>query len=477
MIVAVAVCGFRLFPKTDVTVLSNGQTYQVSTVFDPAREGLDAADIALQPGDLVRYAGNDKFASIAIQHARPVRIEADGIIIELRTHASTIEGALADAGVALQPEDRVYLDNHLATSRGPLEAIVAASSRAIAPSGVTNESGAVARQQVSLEVVRARPLTFVIDSVATEVKSSAPNVEAFLADMGMTVREGDLVSPPLESELFAGMTVRLANAKTVSVTIDGKPQQLYTQARTVADIFQLLGITIGAEDVVSVPLDTPVNNGMAVSLGRTIVSDEDVLEPLEPATRYEQDPALPFGQSRTVAGVPGQVKTKYRITYKGGVEQERVAISDGEVVVAPVPTRIIQGTRSSPGPSQPPAAVSAPSNGGSGYTPPPVENTGGAGGRQVNVWATWYNETHGGKDRSDPGYGITKSGAVLQKGICATDPNYIPLGTMMYVPGYGSCVAGDIGGGVRGWHIDLGFPEAGGIPDWGERNVTITIFD
>ncbi len=482
VIVAVAVCGFRLFPNTDVTVLSNGETYQVSATFDPRSEGLGAADISLQPGDVVRYSGGDKYASLAIEHAQAVRIEADGLITEVRTHAETIEGALADAGISLEPEDRVYLDHHLATARGPLAASVAASSRAFVPISTDATSSAKLDNPVSVSIVRARELTFVVDGMPVDVRSSAPNVQSFLADMGMTVREGDLVQPALDTELSSGMTVRLANAKTVTVVIDGKVQILYTQAKTVADIFYLLGVGVGPDDVLSSPMETPVVTSMTVSLGRTIVTDEDVLAPVEPGVRYEQDPDLPAGQVRTIPGVAGQSKTKFRITYKGGVEQERVAIASPEIVLTPVPTRVLQGTKgnvvprpvavAAPAPTQAPAPPPA-----QAVVPPPADSVGAAGGRKVSVVATWYNESHGGKDPGDHGYGITYSGRQLTYGMCATDPNYIPLGSTLYVPGYGNCIAADIGGGIRGWHIDLAFPEANGIPDWGVRNVEITILD
>jgi hypothetical protein len=48
----------------------------------------------------------------------------------------------------------------------------------------------------------------------------------------------------------------------------------------------------------------------------------------------------------------------------------------------------------------------------------------------------------------------------LRKGLVAVDPNVIPLGTRLYVPGYGVAVAADTGGGVRGRMIDLGYEDA-----------------
>ncbi len=473
VIVAVAVCGFRLFPNKDVTVLNNGSTFQVAATFDPRAEGLEAAGIALLPGDIVRFSGGGKHSSLAIQRAQPVRIEADGIVTEVRTQAASVEGALADAGISLQPEDRVYLDGHLTTRRGPLAASVAASRQAFVPASQRNSSGA---PPVSVNIVRARPLTLVVDTMRVEVRSSAPSVQSFLADLGLTVREGDLVQPALDAPLSAGMTVRLAKGRTLTVVIDGKEQSLYTLARTVGEVFRLLNVPIGPEDELSSSLDSHVSNGMTLSLGRTIELNEDVVATIEPPYRYETDSSLPVGQTRTIQGATGQKKTKFHVVYKGGIEQSRVALTAPEILVQPVPTRIIQGTK---GNLTPKPSVSTVNPAPSGST---AADTGGgvittSPGRTVTVWATWYNESHGGKYPGDPAYGVTASGRILEKGICAVDRNFIKLGTYFYVPGYGSCLAGDTGGGINGAHIDLGYPETWGDPGWGAKYVEITIFD
>ncbi len=460
-----AVCAFRVFPNRDVTVLSDGQTYQVAATFDARSQALSSANI--EPGDVVRYSEANSHSSIAVERAQPVQIEADGVITSMRTQATTIEGALAEAGVPLQPGDRIYLDGRLTTGRGPLAASVAASRKFIIEN--PNAAGS-AQPTVQVAIVRARPITLVVDEMRVDSRSSAPTVQAFLAELGLIVREGDLVQPALDAPLSAGVTVNLKKGRTVSVIIDGKEQSVYTLAPTVADLFRVLGVTLGPEDVISLDPATPVTNHLSVTLGRTIITDEEVIEPISPPVQYEQDSSMAFGTARTIPGAAGEQKVMYRVTYKAGQVVSREALPGGEIVVQPVPTRIIQGTK---GGSKPPVAVTAP-------TAPPASAASTAptsSGRTVTVWATWYNESHGGKDPGDWGYGITKSGKRLDYGICATDPNYIPLGTWFYVPGYGNCLAADIGGGIRGWHIDLGFPEAYGDPGWGAKYAEITIFD
>jgi 3D (Asp-Asp-Asp) domain-containing protein len=56
----------------------------------------------------------------------------------------------------------------------------------------------------------------------------------------------------------------------------------------------------------------------------------------------------------------------------------------------------------------------------------------------------------------EPGVGtITFSGLPVRIGVVATDPAVIPLGTLLYVEGYGYAVAADTGGAIKGHRIDL----------------------
>ena len=86
------------------------------------------------------------------------------------------------------------------------------------------------------------------------------------------------------------------------------------------------------------------------------------------------------------------------------------------------------------------------------------------GKRQLVVSATCYDLP-----------GSTATGMPVGQGVVAVDPSVIPLGTRMYVPGYGNGVAADVGGGIRGRVIDLWMPRAQCL-SWGRRTVTITVF-
>jgi 3D (Asp-Asp-Asp) domain-containing protein len=87
-----------------------------------------------------------------------------------------------------------------------------------------------------------------------------------------------------------------------------------------------------------------------------------------------------------------------------------------------------------------------------GYDPGPVDNTRG-----------WV--------------GSTKSGERARFGIVAVDPRIIPLGSSVYVEGYGPALAADIGGAIKGRRIDLCFNSSHQARAWGRRPVRVWLVD
>lgn len=72
--------------------------------------------------------------------------------------------------------------------------------------------------------------------------------------------------------------------------------------------------------------------------------------------------------------------------------------------------------------------------------------------------------------------GRTASGLPVGVGVIAVDPAVIPLGTRVFVPGYGPAVAADVGSAIRGNIIDLWMPSTRDALAWGRRTVTITVY-
>lgn len=112
------------------------------------------------------------------------------------------------------------------------------------------------------------------------------------------------------------------------------------------------------------------------------------------------------------------------------------------------------GAPDAPAPSGKPAAV-----------PVDAPGTAPAGARVLVVTALAYSLP-----------GRTASGLPVGQGVIAVDPAVIPLGSRVFVPGYGRAVAADTGSAIRGNIIDLWMPTMAQAQSWGSRTVTITIY-
>ncbi len=71
--------------------------------------------------------------------------------------------------------------------------------------------------------------------------------------------------------------------------------------------------------------------------------------------------------------------------------------------------------------------------------------------------------------------GITADGTKATKGTIAADTSRYPFGTYMYVPGYGWGVVHDVGGDIKGNHIDVFFPKHQQALNWGRKNLQVKV--
>lgn len=95
----------------------------------------------------------------------------------------------------------------------------------------------------------------------------------------------------------------------------------------------------------------------------------------------------------------------------------------------------------------------------------------GRSGRALTVLASAYTA------HDDGTSGYTYRGNLVHKGLIAVDPSVIPLGTRLYIPGYGYAVADDIGGAIKGNKIDLAFESRSEALQFGVQRITIFILD
>jgi 3D (Asp-Asp-Asp) domain-containing protein len=126
-------------------------------------------------------------------------------------------------------------------------------------------------------------------------------------------------------------------------------------------------------------------------------------------------------------------------------------------------------TTPAPAPEPAPAPASEPASA-------PTEPTNSEpAGKEITVEATAYTA------ECEGCIGITKTGVDLNANpdakVIAVDPSVIPLGSKVYVEGYGYATAEDTGGAIKGNRIDVFVPEQNDALQWGRKDVKVTIID
>lgn len=101
----------------------------------------------------------------------------------------------------------------------------------------------------------------------------------------------------------------------------------------------------------------------------------------------------------------------------------------------------------------------------------------------LKVTATGYTAgfESTGKTSKHPQYGITYSGVKVRRdknsvSTIAADPKVLPLGSILYVPGYGYAVVADTGSAIKGRKIDLYFATTKQVyKEWGKKTVEVQL--
>ncbi|MBK0006689.1 MULTISPECIES: LysM peptidoglycan-binding and 3D domain-containing protein [Priestia] len=95
--------------------------------------------------------------------------------------------------------------------------------------------------------------------------------------------------------------------------------------------------------------------------------------------------------------------------------------------------------------------------------------------KEITVEATAYTAYCAGCS------GITATGIDLRSNpnrkVIAVDPRVIPLGSRVYVEGYGEAIAGDTGGAIKGTRVDLFMASQSSALNWGRKTVKLQILD
>ncbi|MGG2016692.1 3D domain-containing protein [Bacillus sp. S10(2024)] len=103
------------------------------------------------------------------------------------------------------------------------------------------------------------------------------------------------------------------------------------------------------------------------------------------------------------------------------------------------------------------------------------------GSRDIFVEATAYTNDPAENGKQPGEHVYSKQGHDLTSNpnmkLIAVDPAVIPLGSHVWVEGYGEAIAGDTGGAIKGYKIDVFVPNKEASSKWGRKRVKVIILD
>ncbi|HAG06719.1 MAG TPA: hypothetical protein DCL13_00920 [Peptococcaceae bacterium] len=291
-----------------------------------------------------------------------------------------------------------------------------------------------------------KEITVVDEGKEIQVTAFGGTVASVLEAAGIALGPKDAVKPGLDTRVQDGMRVEITRAIEVRVVNGEVERVVLTCARTVGEVLRECGIDPGGRDIISPSPDTPVSDKTTINITRVTTRVEEKRVPVPYGTRRENSVTLPSGQVRVAqAGIPGEELQRWEVVLHNGKEVGRRLI-ERKIVKPPRDKVVLVGMASTV----------------SRGVPADLRYS-----RVINMRSTAY--TYTGRN--------TASGVPPSRGTAAVDPKVIPLGTRLYVDGYGAARALDVGSGIKGNRIDLFFPTRSEALSWGVRWVNVYILE
>jgi 3D (Asp-Asp-Asp) domain-containing protein len=290
-----------------------------------------------------------------------------------------------------------------------------------------------------------KQVTLEVDGRQVTARTFAGQVGQFLDEQQIVLGPADVVIPDRETPVTKDMIVTVQRAVPIKVIADGQEKEILTPPATVAAVLSKAGLTLGAADRVTPAIDATAGAGASIRVTRVTFKDETISKELAYRVERRPDGEMEKGITRTLQkGQQGLQEETYRIVYEDGQEVKR-ELAATKVVKEPRPEIIAVG------------ALETASRGGRSFR---FERT-------FMAVATAY--THSGFR--------TATGVYPQVGTIAVDPAVVPLGTRLYVEGYGFGVAQDVGSAIKGNRIDVFLDTEAATSRWGVRRVKVYVLE
>ena len=308
--------------------------------------------------------------------------------------------------------------------------------------------------------------------------SSSDDPQVVLREAGLTLGESDTYT----TQKNAGVSeIHITRVQMVSIYCDGQMIVVGSYGETVEEVLNSVGITLADTDQVSCSLDMATYDGMTIRINRIRTEVVEYEQTVPHVDEIYEDATLEPGEEVVlVQGADGIVRIQAQVCYENGVELSREILTE-QILSHPVDGIVLRGvdrsvkTQENSGKqdyNQSDTSLKHLDNGVQ-YVP----GTNLVYKEVLDFQATAYYCPN------PEWWNITYTGTEAQVGTVAVDPNFIPLGTKMYIVSadgeyiYGYCTAEDTGGAIKGKIVDLYFNTSEECWTFGRRAVKIYILE
>ncbi|WP_066389949.1 G5 and 3D domain-containing protein [Neobacillus mesonae] len=353
---------------------------------------------------------------------KTVAITLNGEEKVVKTHAGTVKELLDELDVAAHSKDYLHPKAH---------------------NKVTNNLKVVWKQ--------AKQVTIVKDNEGKTIWTTAGSVAELLNEQKIELNEHDKITPGPQAAIESKMNIGIHTAFRLSLVDGGKKQKVWSTSTTVADFLTQQGVELSELDRVEPSLTDSIKENGTVNVIRVEKVTDVVEEPVDFAVITKKDDRMPKGKEKVITpGKQGLVSKQYQVVLENGKEVSRKLISE-QTLAMKKDQVVAVGTKET--------ALQV--------------SRGSETGTEYYVTATAYTAyCNGCSGRTATGFNLR---ANPNAKIIAVDPRVIPLGTKVYVEGYGYAVAADTGGAIKGNKIDLFMSSKSDAYRWGRKQVKIKI--
>ena len=320
---------------------------------------------------------------------------------------------------------------------------------------------------MSIEILRSCEVTVTADGKSQQISLVGATVADALKAAKVEVGEKDSVNYATDEPLFDKMRIRVSRMVRLTVTVDGRTASYEVSGVTVADALKRCGVKLSDDDRVNVGRNAIPTDGMEIVVTRVETKEEIVTEEADFPIEYEDSGALYEDEEQILtAGQKGEKEVTYKLIYVNGTLEGKEVVSE-KITKKPVAQVVLRGT--TPKPTAPPVSTS-PGGSITDSSGAPLNYT-----RKLIGQCTAYAPQHPGD--------LTATGAVAGYGCIAVDPNIIPYHTRLYITSpdgsivYGYGVACDTGGAAMAGDIlaDLCYETEAECLSFGRRDMVIYI--